>query len=215
MKKFLIFFDFDGTLVNSIDAHILAFNESFLKNGLPVVPKQKIEEIFGLTSEKIIRKLFKNLSRKKLKKVDEDKNKLFVKKYHKQVKIFPNVNKVLKKLREKAYLVLESNASINEIKKIAKFAKLNLKNFDLILSKEKVKKEKPSSEIIKKAEKVFGKLEKYVVGDSYLDLLLAKNGKARSILFINQTNKNNLKKLLRYKPDFIIHDIKDILKIIK
>lgn len=213
--KKIIFIDFDGTLVDSFDAHIKSFNGAFLKNNMPPVYPEKILKIFGMPSEVIIMKLFPRISKRKLKKINEDKKNLFIKKYYKLVKVFPKVNPTLAKLRKKAMIVLETNASLQEVKKVAKCCGLNLEYFDLILSKEKVKHRKPSPELIKKAETMLGKRKvEYVVGDSIVDILLAKKGRVKSIIIINRINKKNLKIIKKYKPDIIIKNFAQLLRVI-
>ena len=214
-KDKIIFIDFDGTLVNSFNAHIKSFNDAFLKNDLPPVYPKKILQVFGVPSEEIIKKLFPKLPKNKLRKIAEDKKQFFIKKYYKLVRVFPKINSTLAKLSKKALLILETNASEKEVRKVAKCCGLKLRYFDLILSKEKVKHRKPNPEVIKKAEKILGKCKvEYVVGDSFIDVLLARKARAKSVIIVNEVNKDNLKEILKYKPDFIVNSFDKILKII-
>ncbi|MEM4358204.1 MAG: HAD family hydrolase [Candidatus Pacearchaeota archaeon] len=213
----ILFIDFDGTLIDSLKAHYHAFNETFRIHNLPPVSLQKFKHLFGYFSEQIIKYLFPYLSENEVKKLAEYKKKIFITKIYKQVKLFPAVNKTLNILKKHYLLVLESNASFAEIKKIARFCKLNLNYFSLILSKEKVKHKKPDPELIKKAEKFF-KLNKhakhateYVVGDSFVDVQLAKRAKVKSIIIARDIETKQL--IRKYKPDHIIKNFSEIINI--
>ncbi|MEM2707577.1 MAG: HAD hydrolase-like protein [Candidatus Pacearchaeota archaeon] len=205
-KSKIFFIDFDGTLVDSCEAHLRSFNEIFLNNNLPPIYYYKFIKIFGLRTEKIIKKLFPKLNDNKIKKLRNEKKKIFLKKYYKLVKIFPNVNSTLKKLKEDCFLILFTNSSREEIKKIAKYTKLRLDYFDMIIKKEEINKIK---------NKIGKNKEKFIVGDSFVDILYAKKIKAESIIVMNKDNKKILDEIKKYKPNYIIKSFEDILKIAK
>lgn len=211
----ILIFDLDGTLVDSFKAHMKSFNQAFINNNLPFVKEEKIIKFFGLPSEGIIKKLFPKLKYDKIKKIGKEKRKIFLNKNYKLVKIFPKVNLTLKKLKNKYFLVLITNSSNEEIKKIAKITRLKLNYFDIIISKEKVKRRKPNTEAIKKIEKIVGKnKEKFIIGDSYVDIIFAKKAKAKSIIIINKINKKILKEIKKYKPDYLLYSFDEILSIV-
>ncbi|MEM4647715.1 MAG: HAD hydrolase-like protein [Candidatus Pacearchaeota archaeon] len=204
-KSKIFFIDFDGTLVDSCEAHLKSFNEIFLNNNLPPIYYYKFIKIFGLRTEKIIKKLFPKLNNNKIKKLRNEKKKIFLEKYYKLVKIFPNVNSTLRKLRKDYFLILFTNSSREEIKKIAKYTKLRLDYFDMIIKKEEINKIKNKIKNI----------EKFIVGDSFVDILYAKKIKAKSIIVINKDNKKILDEIKKYRPNYIIKNFYDILKIVK
>lgn len=229
------FIDLDGTLIDSIKAHYAAFNAVFQANGLPIVSFKKFASLFGYFSEEIIRRLFPKLNKKTVLALAEQKRRLFIDNYYKKVRLFPEVNKALAALSRKAILVLESNASRAEIKKVARCCKLNMKHFDLILSKENVKHRKPNPELIKKALELLkkkikalkettktegkqAKIKIIVVGDSIVDVMLARNAKtvgARAIAVLIKRKGQELqyKRLGRLRPNFLIKSFKDLIKL--
>ena len=71
---------------------------------------------------------------------------------------------------------------------------------------------KPNPGMIYLARKKYRiKLEKsFVVGDTYKDILAGQKAKCKTILLKKKYNK-----LQKYKPDYIINNLKDILGIIK
>ncbi len=71
---------------------------------------------------------------------------------------------------------------------------------------------KPNPGMIYLAKKKYKiKLEKsFVVGDTYKDILAGQKAKCQTILLKKKYNK-----LQKYKPDYVIKNLKDILKIIK
>ena len=75
MKK-IIAFDFDGTLVDSKEALADAFNESFQKNNLLRVDKEKIKALIGVPAKDLVLELYPELSSRKLQSVIDDKQTL-------------------------------------------------------------------------------------------------------------------------------------------
>ena len=71
---------------------------------------------------------------------------------------------------------------------------------------------KPNPGMIYLAKKKYKiKLEKsFVVGDTYKDILAGQKAKCQTILLKKKYNK-----FQKYKPDYVIKNLKDILKIIK
>ena len=71
---------------------------------------------------------------------------------------------------------------------------------------------KPNPGMIYHARKKFRiKLEKsFVVGDTYKDILAGQKAKCKTILLKKKYNKSQ-----KYKPDYIVKNLKDILEIIK
>jgi|GEM_PF-1641133 len=225
-KSVVLFIDFDGTLVNSIKAHWLAFNLTFKKAGIKQIDFKTFDSLFGFFSEEIIRRYLKQIGIKKTKKEIEalalQKKENFLKTTYRYVRLFPKVNLALRQLQD-YYLVLESNASLSEIKKIARFVRLRLDYFDLILCKEKIKHRKPNPELIKKALELLGLKAKpkprvFVVGDSFVDVLLANNAKAIAIL-ISKKPSLEIKKCemlkRKCKKDFVIRHFYQLPKLLE
>ncbi len=222
-ENVVLFIDFDGTLVDSIKAHHKAFNLVFKENKIKEIDFKTFDSLFGFFSEEIIRRYLKKLKIKKSKreiaKLALKKKKYFLEKTFRYVKLFPKVNETLKKL-SKYHLILETNASLAEIKKIASFVKLKLDYFDLILSKEKIKHKKPNPELIKVALKAIKLKPKkvFVIGDTFVDVLLANNAKAIGIL-ISKRPKFEIKKCemlnKKCKPDFVIKNFYELPGLMK
>ncbi len=212
-KEKILFIDFDGTLVESIEAHRKAFNLVLKKYNLRPIKRCEIESVFGYTSEEIIKRIFPNLDKKQIAKLAKEKKNLFIEKTYKLVRLLPKVNQTLRFLSKNNFLVLETNASEAEIKKIANHVGLDLSCFDLILTKEKVKHRKPNPELIKKAEKLLGtkKRIEYVIGDTMVDILLAKNAGIKAIAIAKKKKKDELKK---FNPDYIVENFYEVPKII-
>ena len=224
-KNVVLFIDFDGTLVDSIKAHHKSFNLTFREANIKEIDFKTFSNLFGFFSEEIIRRHLEKLkikkSQKEIEKLATRKKEIFLKKGFYYVKPYPKVNATLKKL-SKYYLILETNASLQEVEKIANFANLKLDYFDLILSKEKIKHRKPNPELIKKALKIINLKSKkptiVVVGDTFVDVLLANNAKAVGIL-ITKNPKLEIKKCemlnQKCKPDFVIKHFYELPRLIE
>ena len=72
MKKGIICFDVDGTLIKTNKAHIDAFNKAFEKNNLPTVGSAKLISLLGHTAIDIIHALFPDVSLRKVEAIAED-----------------------------------------------------------------------------------------------------------------------------------------------
>src|SRR3989344_6926373 len=100
--KQLLCFDLDGTLIQSDEVHVRAFNEAFIKNNLKPVKPIIIKRLLGRKGELIIKSIFPKLSEKIIKQIRLDHNKLIVNKYYKLAKpIKKNLKKQKKKKKKK------------------------------------------------------------------------------------------------------------------
>src|SRR3989344_8604947 len=129
--KQLLCFDLDGTLIQSDEVHVRAFNEAFIKNNLKPVRPIIIKRLLGIKGELIIKALFPKLSNKKIKQIRLDHNKLIVNKYYKLAKPLKNITKSLKRLKKNFNLAIISNCTHKEIIMLLKGASINTKLFNL------------------------------------------------------------------------------------
>ena len=195
----LIAFDLDGVLVDSVDLHTQAFNESIKEVvGIDFIPTED-EHFNGLkTTDKL-----KFLSKHKnlpLEYCDEIwKNK--------QSKTFDLISKIeknvihcnmLNDLKEMGYKL---SCCSNSIKQSVLFMLSNLgilPYFDLILSNEDVKNAKPHPEMYWNSMSFFGVLpeETLILEDSYNGLISAKKSGA-NIIKIESLNDVTFEKIIQ------------------
>ncbi|QWF71106.1 HAD-IIIA family hydrolase [Methylomonas paludis] len=99
----LIIFDWDGTLMDSVDWIVHCIQQAAEQYDCPVPPTQAAKDIIGLSIENAIAALFPD--------VDETKRQLIVKQYSRtfssrlisRADLFPGVYEMLQQLRESGY----------------------------------------------------------------------------------------------------------------
>lgn len=188
----IIVFDLDGVLLNSKTNMRLAWNFTKKINNLST-PFEKYFENIGTP--------FINI----LKKIKINKNQLNIQKSFKEgslkninkIRLYPNVRKVLKNLKEKKYLVgiLTSKDKKRSLKILKKFKIINF--FDFIECPDKMIKGKPFPDHLLKIMKNYSVKPKNVtyVGDMHSDYLTAKRAKVNFIFAkygygsVKKTNK--------------------------
>jgi HAD superfamily hydrolase (TIGR01549 family) len=212
-KNKLICFDMDHTLIKANKMHIIAFNKAFQKNNLPRVKNKVLKKLFGIVGERIVKELFPNITKQQLKKVMRDHDNFVIKETKKYAKPFFGVKKTLKKLKKSYKLALVSNCKHKEMLAILKAAKIDRKLFSVIIGNDDVKHGKPCPDEILKAEKLTHLNAAWMIGDSIYDIIAGKKAKAKTIAVT--TGNHSREELKKYKPDYIIHSLRKLPKIIK
>ena len=212
MKKGLICFDLDNTLIDSEKAHVLAYNSALVKNGFKKVSFNKIVKLFGMPNIDLVKILTKSKNNSINLKVYYDHYDFLVKKYYKFAKPFPNVKYTLKKLSQKYKLAIVSNTSNKSIKSLLKGSKLNKNLFNVLIGNDNVAKSKPWPDEILKAEKLLKLKADFIVGDSIYDVIAGKRSNVSTIAITS--GRFSRKQLMKYKPDYILNEFKDLLNII-
>jgi membrane protein len=115
-----VFFDLDGTLVDSNEFHVLAWAEAIDMAGLRVARSALRKEI-GKGADMLIPSLFPNLGCHQRDSLEKAQGKIFKTRYLRQVRPFPDAHALLSRLhgaRSKIFLV--SSASRKEVDHYAK-----------------------------------------------------------------------------------------------
>ena len=190
----IILFDLDGTLIDSTDAIVETFHHSFRVHDFLHVEDEKIKALIGYPLEI----MYKELG------VSEDKIWDFVATYKEEYRkistikteLLPNAIEAIEKASEFAALGIVTT-------KTGKYSKVLMEHFDLIkyfevlVGREDVENPKPHAEPILKALESFDtqNREIWMIGDTKLDLISAKNADVNSIgVLCGYGDNNNLKK---------------------
>ena len=212
MKK-LICFDMDNTIVYSDKAHIVAYNEALEKLGYKKKSEFFLRKLFGMPHLTLSKVILPKADKKTIQKFLKIKHNIFMKKSYKLLKLIPNVGKTLNKLRKNYDLALLSNCSKSTILKTLKRVKLNKNIFKLIMGSENVKRSKPFSDELLKAQKLYKHKPVFMVGDSVYDILAGKKAGVKTIAVL--TGNHSKSRLKRYSPNFILKSINELPKLIK
>jgi len=209
----LICFDMDNTLIDANKLHVLAFNKAFRKNKLKIPKAKRLKKLFGKLGILILKDLFPKLHHKEAKKVLLDHEHYVYTETKKYAKPFKGVRETLKKLKKEYKLGVISNCRHKEITQILEAAKLDKKLFDVIIGNDDVKHGKPWPDEILKAEKLTHVKAGYMVGDTIYDIMAGKKAKVKTIAVL--TGNHTREMLKRYKPDYIIRDLKELPRVLK
>jgi len=180
-KECVILFDLDGTLIDSTEAIVSSFNDSFRYFGMQIPTKDKICSLIGYPLED----MYKELG------IDDNK-----------ISDFVNTYKRFYRNRSKKMTILLPNAK-DAIIEASKFARLGIVTtktglysrelleymglmdyFEVLIGREDVANPKPHPEPIQKALKLMNVKSLrsvWMIGDTCLDLISAKSAKVRSI----------------------------------
>jgi len=178
----LIIFDLDGTLIDSIEGWIKAFQQSFERFGMKV-GRKKLTELFGKSDIEIVKALVKNPEKREmvlkylyqLKKGDE---------LLKEFKLHRNAKRVLKKLKEKGYTIALATGNRKDFcSKVLKHFGLT-DFFDIIVTVDDVRKGKPEPEMLIKClnQAKVGKDSAIYICDSLPDVLASRKAGIKCFL---------------------------------
>lgn len=215
-KKYkYILFDWDGTLVKTLDIWLGVYKD--------LCKKYKVD-ISRLTDLQIVEKSFgtwaKGLSNLGIKEADKvyKEAKSIVDKKVKTVDLYPHVKETLEKLKESGKkMALHTSSTKNMLYPAIVDNDLD-RYFEIILTKDDVKNGKPDPEVIlKEMDYLKAKpSECLIVGDFDGDIKTGKNAKVDTVLFYPEEHKKFYREkfLLKEKPTYVINDLLELLKVV-
>ncbi len=211
--KFVIF-DLDGTLIDTLEGITIAVNK-FLKykNINLEYSKDTIRTFIGNGAELLFKRFMKDNS------YNDKDYELFLKFYRDNQKysvLFKNVDVTLQELNKKNIKLFILSNKPDELLQTLIPSLLKDIKFEYIQGQDKNYPIKPDVTLLN--EKIIKKYNLninngFYVGDSYVDVLTGKNANLKTILVTYGYGK--LEDSLKYNPDYIIDDFKDVLEIIK
>jgi HAD superfamily hydrolase (TIGR01509 family) len=167
-----IIFDLDGTLIDSIPAHLHAYQELAISEFGIQLDQEKILEHFGKKSRDIITALFP-LSEKNIDILVEKKQRLYRQSFN-RVKLLPGTKKVLRTAKERSIkCALGTSSSKKNVEITLKEFGLE---FDIIIAGEDIERGKPHpATFLKIAQRLdISSDDCFVIGDAIYDIIAAK-----------------------------------------
>lgn len=204
-----VLFDIDGTILDTFDFVFLAVKYTLRKLNFNV-SKKLLMEAAGKPLLEYYQFILPNEDHEKLAQTHRD----FQNDKHTLAKLFPNVKKVLKKLKkENIKIAGVSNRSKLSLIKSLKTAGI-FELFDTIVFIEDVERPKPHKDHPNKALELLGVDRKsaIMVGDTENDILAGKNAGIKTVGVTYGWIGKNIK---NSKPDFVIDDIEELPKVLK
>jgi pyrophosphatase PpaX len=205
----LCVFDVDGTLIDTREFIVSAFEYTLAKFGFSVPPAKDIMKIIGKPLEidyQILTGLSDTTELCKVHRAFQNENQNLV-------KLFANVEDTLKKLKEQG-IKISTLTTRSKITSLISLKNVGIdKYIDLILSIEDVAHPKPAPDGILKSGEFF-KIplsEIFMIGDRDVDVQAGKNANVKTIGVTYGAQGGDISKS---NPDFAIGDIKEILNLI-
>jgi HAD superfamily hydrolase (TIGR01549 family) len=179
-----VIFDIDGTLVDSVDFHARAWQETFRHFGKEI-PYEKVRHQIGKGGDQLMPVFFsKEELKEKGSEMEQYRGELFKHEYLPRVRAFARVRELFEKLREEGFrLALASSAKEDELGAYKKLARIE----DLVeeeTSADDAEKSKPHPDIFEAVLERLGDinpLEAVVVGDTPYDAEAAGKAGLRTI----------------------------------
>lgn len=209
--KLIVLFDLDGTLIDSTEAILESFHNSFAVYNFSAPDDEQIKALIGHPLDV----MYKELG------VKDEKIWDFVATYKEHYRKISTQKTILLQNAKKAVELAIEFASLGIVTtKTGKYSQVLMEHFelmdkfDVLIGREHVQNPKPHAEPILKALQSFDTNNKeiWMIGDTQLDLLSAKNAGVNSIGVLSGYDKEET---LEQFTNIIFRDVLDAVKYLK
>lgn len=208
--NFLIIFDFDGVIVDSMEAYALQMQDTIEKVSGMKIDKHVFEERVGNTDQKSD---FKEFLKTENTEIINQAAQIYVsltEKYSSLRKLFPKVRSTLFSINQRYYTGIVSRKSQNRLEKWLEYYKI-ADFFDIVIGTLESSK---ANAILHIAEKLSVSKENTVmIGDTEFDIISAKEAKVISIVAMYGATQP--KRVLELKPDYQIRRFDEIESLVE
>lgn len=204
IKAFL--FDLDGTLIDSLEGIIQTQYELLQLKGYDV-EKETIRNLFGKPLEVCLSILAPDKSEDEIWDLVKEMREMYAKNHLQLIQLLPNAKEILEELKKKGY---QLGIASTKLRKFIMEALIHFEladYFEVVVSGYEVENHKPAPDIILETAKQMKVNPKNCVyiGDSPTDIIAGREAGTLTIAVL--TGANNLEKMSRENPDFIIDDL--------
>jgi HAD superfamily hydrolase (TIGR01549 family) len=179
-----LLFDLDGTLVDSVYQHVLAWSEALQQEAI-CYPSWSIHRRVGMGGEiflkALLREVGESASESRVKRIGEIKKRIFMAGISK-IQTLPGARELLKLLSElKVSWIIATSGGKEEVAPLLKL--LRLASDGRVVTGDDVKNAKPEPDIFLAAAKRLGVAlnDCMIIGDSVWDLLAARRAKGLGV----------------------------------
>jgi HAD superfamily hydrolase (TIGR01549 family) len=209
-----ILFDFDGTLADTLDLYIKAYDIALKKFGFVFDSNEIVKKCFGKTEQDVCNDLGI------LNKTQEFRDSYYeaIDKLFKNAELFEPTQSIVKYCHDKGLKVgIITFGSRWYIDKMLE--QFNIRSsFDIVISQSDVIKAKPDPEAVFVVCKRLNTdpVKTIVVGDSRSDILMGKAAGSKTVLVLYEKYKyfSDINSLTSSDPDFTIKSLDDLKRII-
>lgn len=206
-----IVFDFDGTLVDSLEAHIRSWKNAFEDLDVELM-EEEIRKRFGKPSATILSEVLPPRLHGKIAELTKRKQ-LYFTEQPPSLKLYLGVEKVLKKLEERDVPMAVATSMNRKGLRSALQALRIEKYFDVVVTVEDVTRGKPDPEMLLRTAEKLGEKPKscLMVGDSLFDVLAAERAGMSIVVVAN--NPYQIEQI-REKGVKVVENITEILDLL-
>jgi HAD superfamily hydrolase (TIGR01509 family) len=207
-----VIFDMDGTIIDSLQAHLHAFEAAGKKEGAKI-DVGMVKSMVGETARDIFAGLFPNKPEDEINELVREKDDYFQSVGWKQVKAMKGAASIMKELKGKYKLAIGTSASIKDVELFSKkFEWFGL--FDVFVGREHVQRGKPAPDIYLVAAQSLkiGPEDCTVVGDATYDMMAAKAAGMRAIGVT--TGVMSRAELLEAGADAVCRDLDEVARLL-
>ncbi len=198
----LVIFDLDGTLIDTKDEIFTVFSQAFSNLGIEF-NEEKMEKYIGYPLRELLEHLLGHYDAK----VEKEIAKVYYSQRERKIRLFPGMEKLIESDFKKAILTSKKKKTA-----LYDLGYLGLTHhFPIILSADDIEKKKPCGEGILKIieiSKCMDKASVFMVGDTEMDILAAKNAGVKSIAVTWGFRDEEF--LKKYSPDYIAHNAEEL-----
>lgn len=210
MGKKAVLFDIDGTLLDAWDYIFEAVKYTAVKHNQVYPSDELLKKTQGKPLLEFYLTAYPSVDPNLLAQTHHD----FQAKNFQLLKLYPKVKATLQKLKKEGFLLAAvSNRSRNSL--VPSLEKVRILNFfDVVVAPEDVENPKPHPQHLQVALKHLQvkSADSLMVGDTDKDILA---GKAAKVKTIGVTYGFLGKDIAKHKPDYLIDEISQLLKILK
>lgn len=210
----LVIYDLDGTLIDSTDAIVDAFNTIFAEEGVPLPAPGVIESLIGEPMPEILKRLLPPDRRGDVQYFWDAYIPVYARISPEKTRVLPGAIETLHTLRARSFL-----QSIATQKKCAVARRVLgelgiLGNLDLVCGIDDVANPKPAPDIVELTLKRLDvkPSEAVMVDDTTIGLSSGKNAGVHTVGVT--TGTHNREKLLTINPDYVIDNLAELTRLI-
>ncbi len=186
MKKTIVLFDMDGTIIDSTNAIYESFSKVFYDNKMPHISKEEVTRLIGYTLQDMF--LFLGVKYDDIERFCNEYKAHYTTICNTSTKLLPNILEAIKLAHSFAFLGVVTTKTSRSSREILRHFKLD-NYFTTIIGREDVVHTKPNKEpimnAIKAIELALGKQfdgeNIFMIGDTILDLKASLSAKVNGI----------------------------------